>query len=456
MIQRFAVINLRRVEDELHAVLVSVIGKVRNGIAACCGSVKFFLVQRCDDKVGPNDLNLHLGDLELMGKLRECIIAAVDGFDSNGGCTGVRVFAVDDLIISSNFQRIAVDRDRFFSHFRLDLLTSVTLVRKIGNAREAIADIAKILGVDLEGQGCFAVVIACAGHIDGSIVRDVHVAVISAEGIIVDFVQHDVAVPYCNVRFNRCAAIGLVSNRNVEAGNVSLFDDHNDFVGCCLIMIRIPGTDSPEGISADVQLCRGSIVYCIGSLTHLIVDRDIRADGDTVAVAERDGVAVRNRNCVFLVVDLQRQLACGFCDLEGRRNRALIFALAGRGQRRGADIDVVRIGQIIIDAVFKELFAKRDSRGGLDLIAVIVFEGTDSCNGSTADVSLVHNQVIGCRSLTIICNGNRVAIVVRNSQNRTIFRVSCVAAGNHVRIAASECRGNFKSIQIQRLTAGIF
>lgn len=59
--------------------LVSVIGKVRNGIAACCGSVKFFLVQRCDDKVGPNDLNLHLGDLELMGKLRECIIAAVDG-----------------------------------------------------------------------------------------------------------------------------------------------------------------------------------------------------------------------------------------------------------------------------------------------------------------------------------------------------------------------------------------
>ena len=113
-----------------------------------------------------------------MGKLRECIIAAVDGFDSNGGCTGVRVFAVDDLIISSNFQRIAVDRDRFFSHFRLDLLTSVTLVRKIGNAREAIADIAKILGVDLEGQGCFAVVIACAGHIDGSIVRDVHVAVI--------------------------------------------------------------------------------------------------------------------------------------------------------------------------------------------------------------------------------------------------------------------------------------
>ena len=257
------------------------------------------------------------------------------------------------------------------------------------------------------------------------------------------------------------AALRKAFDGQRRVGDRSRNDGHNDLVGGCRLMVVIRRTDGPEGIGTDVQLCRCTVVYCTGTLVRcFIVDHDIRritpADGDTVAVGEHDGVAVRNRNCVFLVVDLQRQLALGFCDLEGRRNRALIFALAGRGQRRGADIDVVRIGQIIIDAVFKELFAKRDSRGGLDLIAVIVFEGTDSCNGSTADVSGVHNQVIGCRSLTIICNGNRVAIVVRNSQNRTIFRFSCVAAGNHVRIAASECRGNFKSIQIQRLTAGIF
>ena len=242
-------------------------------------------------------------------------------------------------------------------------------------------------------------------------------------------------------------------------GDWSRNDGHNDLVGGCRLMVIIRGTGEPEGIGADVQASRRNLVYCIVDSVRLIVDHDIRglryADNHTIAVGERHGTAICDRNCTFLVVDLQRQVSGGFCDLEGRRNSALIFALAGRGQRRSADVDVVFIGQIIIHAVFKGLFAKRDSRGGLDLITVIVFEGADCGNGSAADVGGAHSQNAGrFRSEAADLDRDGLAIVFSDCQFGVLCRVSRVHAGAKLNpIAACVLRGNNKAGQVQLIAA---
>ena len=256
-------------------------------------------------------------------------------------------------------------------------------------------------------------------------------------------------------------ALDEVGDRYHGIGDRSRNDGHNDLVGGCRLMVVIRRTDGPEGIGTDVQLCRCTVVYCTGTLVRcFIVDHDIRritpADGDTVAIGERDGVAVRNRNCVFLVVDLQRQFAGGFCDLKGLFGRTGILGSSSGDNHLGLcrNVGVIVIGQRIIRVLYKLLPVQADRRFGLDLFAG-VFEGADIFNGSTADIGGTHSQNAGrFRSEAADRDRDALAIVFSDCQFGVLCRVSRVHAGAKLnRIAACVLRGNDKACQVQLIAA---
>ena len=257
------------------------------------------------------------------------------------------------------------------------------------------------------------------------------------------------------------AALRKAFDGQRRVGDRSRNDGHNDLVGGCRLMVVIRRTDGPEGIGTDVQLCRCTVVYCTGTLVRcFIVDHDIRritpADGDTVAIGERDGVAVRNRNCVFLVVDLQRQFAGGFCDLKGLFGRTGILGSSSGDNHLGLcrNVGVIVIGQRIIRVLYKLLPVQADRRFGLDLFAG-VFEGADIFNGSTADIGGTHSQNAGrFRSEAADRDRDALAIVFSDCQFGVLCRVSRVHAGAKLnRIAVCVLRGNDKACQVQLIAA---